>query len=131
MRAQEEAGLTDNAWVERIGQLRQMVSDQYDPTRGATPREFVDWLVENSAEEFDNADERILIRAAQYARLDHLSWAIYGIVSGADNRDEIDATQSDIHDWLANGDQGEGRTAEQLAAEYVEYLETAAEAVEE
>ena len=130
MKAQNEAGLTDNAWVKRIGELRQMVADQYDTTQNTTPREFVDWLVESAEEEFDSADERILLRAASAARLDDLSWRIYGIVSGADNTDEIDATQSDIHDWLADGDLDGDETAEQLAAEYIEYCETAMEATE-
>ena len=121
MKAETEANLTDNAWVERIGQLRQMVSDQYDTTQNTTPREFVGWLVENAEEEFDNADERVLLRAAEAARLDDLSWRIYSIVSGADNRDEMDVTRSDIHDWLADGDLDGSETAEQLAAEYNEY----------
>ena len=94
MKAQTEANLTDNAWVNRIGQLRQIVGEQYDTTQNTTPRQFVDWLVENAEEEFDSADERILLRAAEDARLDDLSWRIYSIVSGADNCDEIEVTQS-------------------------------------
>lgn len=68
MRAQNETGLTDNAWVQRIGQLRQMVSDQYDTSQNTTPREFVDWLIESADEEFDSADERILLRHAEDMR---------------------------------------------------------------
>lgn len=131
MKAQTEANLTDNAWVNRIGQLRQIVGEQYDTTQNTTPRQFVDWLVENAEEEFDSADERILLRAAEDARLDDLSWRIYSIVSGADNCDEIEVTQSEIHDWLADGDLDGSETAEQLATEYIEYCEEAAEATAE
>lgn len=60
-----------------------------------------------------------------------LAEAIYGIVSGADNTDEIDATESEICGWLADGDLDGSETAEQLAAMYIEYCETAAEAIEE
>ena len=100
-------------------------------TQNTTPRQFVDWLVENAEEEFDSADERILLRAAEDARLDDLSWRIYSIVSGADNCDEIEVTQSEIHDWLADGDLDGSETAEQLATEYIEYCEEAAEATAE
>ena len=68
MRAQNEAGLTDNAWVERIGYLRQLVSDQYDTSNNTTPREFVDWMIESAEEEFDSADERIMLRHAEDMR---------------------------------------------------------------
>ena len=64
MKTKTKFDLTDNAWVERIGQLRQMVSDQYDTTLG-TPREFVDWLIESAEEEFDDADECILMQVAE------------------------------------------------------------------
>ena len=131
MKAQTEANLTDNAWVNRIGQLRQIVGEQYDTTQNTTPRQFVDWLVENAEEEFDSADERILLRAAEDARLDDLSWRIYSIVSGADNCDEIEVTQSENHDWLSDGDLDGSETAEQLATEYIEYCEEAAEATAE
>lgn len=65
MRAQEEKGLTDNAWVQRIGYLRQTVSDQYDTTQDTTPQQFIDWLIESAEEEYDQADERIMLRWAQ------------------------------------------------------------------
>jgi hypothetical protein len=65
MRAQEEASLTGNAWVERISYLRQLVSDQYDPRNGTGFNEFVDWLIDKSEEEFDSADEGIMRRKAQ------------------------------------------------------------------
>ena len=68
MKAQNEAGLTDNAWVERIGQLRQLVSDRYDTTQDTTPQEFVDYAVENYEEEFDDADIRIMLRHAEQMR---------------------------------------------------------------
>ena len=68
MRAQNEAGLTDNAWVERIGYLRQLVSDQYDTSNNTAPREFVDWMIESAEEEFDSADERIMLRHAEDMR---------------------------------------------------------------
>ena len=68
MRAQNEAGLTDNNWVERIGYLRQLVDDQYDTSQETTPREFVDWLIDSAEEEFDSADERIMLRRAESLR---------------------------------------------------------------
>jgi hypothetical protein len=68
MRAQTEFNLTDNAWVERIGQLRQMVSDGYDTAWNTTPQEFVDYAVENYDEEFDEADIRIMLRHAEQMR---------------------------------------------------------------
>ena len=68
MKAQEERGLTDNAWVERIGQLRQLVSDDYDTSLNITPREFVDYAVENYEEDFDDADIRIMLRHAEQMR---------------------------------------------------------------
>lgn len=131
MRINEASDLTDNAWTERIGYLRQIVSDQYDPAIGATPREFVDHLIDNAEETFCIDDERILIRAASAARLDHLTDAIYNAVSGADNTDEIDATKGDIHDWLADGDLTGSETVEELTAEYVEYCQVAADAADE
>lgn len=130
MRIHEASGLTDNAWTDRIGYLRQIVSDQYDPATG-TPREFVDYLIDNAEEPFYTDDERVLMRAANAARLDHLTSAIYNAVSGADNTDEIDATESEIHDWLADGDLTGGETVEELTAEYIEYCKTAAEATAE
>lgn len=93
MKAQEDRGLTDNAWVERIGQLRQMVSDQYDPTTGATFNQFVDWLIENAEEEFDSADERILRRKAQ----DMLQDAVENRVHA---HDELEAIRNLIYyEW--------------------------------
>jgi hypothetical protein len=70
MKAQEETNLTDNAWVRRIGYLRQLVDDQYDTTQNTTPQEFVDWLVDSAEEEFDSADERIMLRRAEENKID-------------------------------------------------------------
>ncbi|TXH58877.1 MAG: hypothetical protein E6Q97_01090 [Desulfurellales bacterium] len=93
MKAQNEKNLTDNAWVERIGQLRQMVSDQYDTTQNTTPQQFVDWLVENADEEFDSADERILLRRAEESLEDAARQRV-------ENEDELDAISDVIfYDW--------------------------------
>jgi hypothetical protein len=64
VKATENANLTDNAWVERTGQLRQEVSEQYDPD-DCTPEEWVAWFIENAEEEFDDADEAALLRWAK------------------------------------------------------------------
>ena len=64
MKAQTESNLTDNAWVERIGQLRQLVAEGYDPSL-ATPQEYIDFLMEVEDEEFDQADIDIIIREAE------------------------------------------------------------------
>ena len=65
MRSQTASNLLDNAWVQRTGELRQLVSDQYDVTLG-TPEEFVAWLMSPDVEEeFDTSDERALLRWAQ------------------------------------------------------------------
>lgn len=66
MRTNTTSNLTDNAWVRRIGELRQMVWDNYD-TSTATPDEFIEWFVdgEDSEEAFYNDDIRILRQEAQ------------------------------------------------------------------
>lgn len=64
MKAQQDHGFTDNAWVKRVGYLRQLVQDNYDESL-ATPAEFVDYAVENYEEEFDDADIRVMTREAE------------------------------------------------------------------
>ena len=64
MKAFENANLTDNAWVARTNELRQIVSDQYDPAE-TTPAEWVAWFIETAEDEFDEADEAALLRWAQ------------------------------------------------------------------
>ena len=69
MRATGNAGLTDNAWTTRIQELRQIVSDNYEPQE-ATPskttreraEEFVGWLMSGDVDtEFDIDDELELL----------------------------------------------------------------------
>jgi NADH:ubiquinone oxidoreductase subunit len=50
---------TDNDWVSRIGQLRQLIEDSYDEGT-ATPEEWVAWIAENV--ELDNDDIEFLRR---------------------------------------------------------------------
>jgi len=57
----ERADLTDNAWVERIGQLRQLIADSYDENTD-TPDEWIDWIVEESEYEVDQDDVDFLRR---------------------------------------------------------------------
>jgi hypothetical protein len=65
MRTNTTSNLTDNAWVQRIDELRQMVWDNYDTT--ATPDEFIEWFVdgEDAEEAFYDDDIRILRQEAQ------------------------------------------------------------------
>jgi hypothetical protein len=62
-RTNTTSNLTDNAWVDRIGELRQMVWDNYDTTT-ATPDEFIEWFVDGE-EAFYDDDIRILRQEAQ------------------------------------------------------------------
>ena len=82
----------------------------------------------------DENEAQTLVRAVEDAAhdrwLDSMTRQIYNIVSGADNRDEMDSIQSDIHDWLPSRSPSASETAEELAAEYIEYCETCAEATE-
>lgn len=64
-RTNTTSNLTDNAWVDRIGELRQMVWDNYDTTIG-TPDEFIEWFVDYDSEaEYHDDDIRILRQEAQ------------------------------------------------------------------
>jgi len=61
--------------------------------------------------------------------LRNLAIEIAGIVYDGDSKDERDALEGEIYDWLADGEtitQG----ADELAAEWEEYEATAAEAME-
>ena len=64
MKAQQDNGLTGNAWVKRISELRQMVNDQYNEGI-SSPTEFVDYAVANFDDEFDAADIRIMRQEAE------------------------------------------------------------------
>lgn len=64
MKAQQDHGLTGNAWAKRVGELRQMVNDNYDESV-STPGEFVDYAVETYEAEFDAADIRIMRQEAE------------------------------------------------------------------
>ena len=44
----------------------------------------------------------------------------YLVYSGDNQRHRVNVTQ-EIQDWLTDGDGGEGRTAAELAAEWIEY----------
>ena len=56
--------LTDNAWVKRVGELRQMVDDCYDPA-DASAQEWVEWVTAQDGEEFDSDDVKVLSAYAQ------------------------------------------------------------------
>ena len=64
MKAQQDNGLTGNAWVKRVDELRQMVNDQYNESV-SSPTEFVDYAVETYEDEFDAADIRIMRQEAE------------------------------------------------------------------
>ncbi len=64
MKAQQDHGLTGNAWTKRVGELRQMVNDLYDEGMFA-PDEYVTYAVENYSDEFDDADIRIMRQEAE------------------------------------------------------------------
>jgi hypothetical protein len=64
MKAQQDNGLTGNAWVKRVDEIRQMVNDNYDEGV-STPGEFVEYAVETYEAEFDAADIRIMKQEAE------------------------------------------------------------------
>lgn len=64
MRAAENKGLTDNAWVKRIDYLRQLVSDNYNPADGSA-QAFVTWYVDTADEEFDWEDQTVMLDYAK------------------------------------------------------------------
>ncbi len=53
--------------------------------------------------------------------LSALAAEIYSLVYGGDNKYHRKNITSEIEDWLTDGDQGAGRTAADLAAEWIEY----------
>ena len=64
MRTSERSTLEGNAWVRRLGELRQMVDDAYDPTLG-TPMQWVEWVTTEGDQEFDMDDIDELLDAAE------------------------------------------------------------------
>ena len=64
MRTSERSTLEGNAWVRRLGELRQMVDDAYDPTLG-TPMQWVEWVTTEGEQEFDMDDIDELLDAAE------------------------------------------------------------------
>ena len=50
-----------------------------------------------------------------------LAAEIYSLVYSGDNKYHRKNITSEIEDWLTDGDQGAGRTAAELAAEWIEY----------
>jgi hypothetical protein len=72
MKTNNNANLTDNAWVERTQELKQIVSDAYNPYPDGvdrtlcTPDEFVEWLMSDDVDtEFDSDDEASLLNWAK------------------------------------------------------------------
>ena len=53
--------------------------------------------------------------------LDALAEEIYYLVYSGDNKYHRANITNEIADWLKNGDQGAGRTAAELAKEWIEY----------
>ena len=64
MRTSARSTLEGNAWVRRLGELRQMVDDAYDPTLG-TPMQWVEWVTTEGDQEFDMDDIDELLDAAE------------------------------------------------------------------
>ena len=64
MRTSERSTLEGNAWVRRVGELRQMVDDAYDPTLG-TPMQWVEWYTTEADQQFDMDDVGELLDAAE------------------------------------------------------------------
>ena len=63
MRTSARSTLEGNAWVRRLGELRQMVDDAYDPTLG-TPMQWVEWFTTEGDQRFDMDDRHELLDAA-------------------------------------------------------------------
>lgn len=53
--------------------------------------------------------------------LDALAEEVYHLVYTGDNRHHRKNITNEIADWLSDGDGGAGRTAAELAAEWIEY----------
>jgi hypothetical protein len=64
MKTDERRYLTDNAWVNRVGDLRQEADDQYNPA-DATPQQWVEWYTAQEGEEYDVDDCRVLLDRAE------------------------------------------------------------------
>ena len=64
MRTSARSTLEGNAWVRRLGELRQMVDDAYDPTLG-TPMQWVEWVTTEGEQEFNMDDIDELLDAAE------------------------------------------------------------------
>ncbi len=72
MRIDERRYLTDNAWVDRVGDLRQQVDDQYNPA-DAAPQRWVEWYTAQTEEEYDPDDCSVLLDRAERLYEDHLA----------------------------------------------------------
>jgi len=61
---------TDNARTARVGELQQIVSDEYDPALG-TPRKWIYWFLHQHPGEYSRSDRDDLIAEAEDAALAH------------------------------------------------------------
>lgn len=64
MKTDERRNLTDNAWVRRVGDLRQQVDDAYNPPDGS-PQDWVEWYTSQEDGEYDVDDCRVLLDRAE------------------------------------------------------------------